>query len=347
MNVKNEIVNFLEAYISNHNDHSDQKLNYESIEIDEAKFLNWCKKGLGSNTITEKMIASFDDCLDIYNEEINVIKLEDTINSYIKDSELNKLDACSKLLRETDYTIKHLRGYDEFEDFLETDIPKKYKIADKDCVEGILFKAAMLTNLWACKMLSEEIFHVLDNCNVMNNDLTFEIFDQFVLNRQQEFTKDQIISYGSEFMEPKSKKLQGLYRDFCLAEVLPEVGMLFKNSEEDNQRSFRDYVKDFFNVHEDENDPESFSLELSDEEIEEIAQCEAINYSIACLFNSDGEHDPDDLVITKDDYQNFIKECSSDLTPEKAHQLADCYQNILIEADKIKISDDIEKGLRR
>lgn len=337
--IKDDLCDFLKAYVDYYNQHNDIQLTVESLDINEKKFFNWCKKGFGSNVISDTVISDFNSALSVYDEEFSPEDVEKVIKTIVEKNN-NCLDAYSKLLKETDEAISNLRGYDEFSDYIQTDLPARYVVSETDNAENILYKTAMQKNLYLCKMLSEEIFHVLNNCNALENDLTFEIFDQFVLNRQQKITKDQAVTDGSQFKEPKTKKLQRLYRDFCNADMLPEIDMLFKSSRSDNQRSFKEYVNNFFNGSGEEDEDENIiRIELSEAEVEEIAQCEAVNYAVACLFNAKGDLDPSEYVITKEDYQKFAAECHSDLTPESAHELADKYKNLLKVYDEVVVED--------
>lgn len=338
--IKDYLCDFLKAYVDYSYEAYAERLTVEDLKIDEKKFFDWVKKPLGSNSICEQVIYDFDSAFDVYSLKFNFQAIEDMVKSYVLKKS-DKLEGYNELIKETDKAANNLRGYDELDDFIECDIGLRYEVKDNDSAENILFKTVMQKNLYVLQMLSEEIFHVLDNCNVMNNDLTFEIFDQFVLNRQQKITKDQAVTDGSQFKEPRTKKLQGLYRDFCEADMLPEIDMLFKSSRSDNQRSFKEYVNNFFNGSgEEDEDGNIIRIELSEAEVEEIAQCEAVNYAVACLFNAKGDLDPSEYVITKEDYQKFAAECHSDLTPESAHELADKYKDLLKVYDEVVIQDN-------
>ena len=174
--------------------------------------------------------------------------------------------------------------------------------------------------------------------------ITYECFDQFVLNLQRQYDKNKFVTKNDCFKKPQNTKIQWIFQThYCRGPNLEPAYDLIETPE-DNQRSFYNLINASCNcLEEEEDDFMIFTrrhLALSNTEIEEIAQCEAVNYAIDCLFNSKRDLESDRYyVIKKDDYKKFVAKCNSSMTPETAHELADKYKDMLKIYDEIVIQD--------
>lgn len=357
MDLKTELKDFLTNYLEYYNERNFKKLSIEELNIDELKFFNWLIKGSGSNLFINQFITDFDSALSVYNQNFNLSTIEDRIKSFVSNPDDRPLenmvmqhvindsqDAYEALISEADVLVDYLRAYADFEKFLQTDTGIRYQITDEDSSETILFKKAMQKNLFAMQIYAEDIFCKLDDCNAMPHYLTYECFDQFVLNLQRQYDKNKYVTKDDCFKEPQNPRTRSIFQHhYCGgANLEPDYELI--ETPEDNQRSFYDLINASCNsLEEEEDDFMIFTrkhLVLSGTEIEEIAHCEAVNYAIDCLFNSKRALEPDRYyVIKKDDYKKFVAKCNSSMTPETAHELADKYKDILKIYDEIVIQD--------